>query len=72
MGVFQNLGAFQKGFAVAIILAIVTVAEYYFAIGLANDQARFAGLALAAVVKAVFIAVYFMHISRLWRAEEAH
>jgi len=66
------MGAFQKGFVVAAVLAVVTVAEYFFAVGLENDHARFAGLAGAAVVKAWLIAQYFMHIARLWRAEEAH
>jgi hypothetical protein len=66
------MGAFQKGFFVAAFLAVVTVAEYFFAVTLENDQARFAGLAVAAIVKAWLIVQYFMHVSRLWRSEEAH
>jgi len=66
------MGAFQKGYVVAVVLAIVTVAEYFFATGLSSDDARFAGLAAAAVVKAWLIVQYFMHIARVWRAEEAH
>lgn len=72
MGAFNSLGAFQKGYVVAVFLAIVTVAEYFFAVGLANDQARFIGLAAAALVKAWLIVWYFMHVYRIWRAEEAH
>ena len=56
----------------AVFLAIVTIAEYFFAVGLANDQARFLGLAAAALVKAWLIVWYFMHVYRIWRAEEAH
>jgi cytochrome c oxidase subunit 4 len=65
------MGAFQKGYMVAVVLAIVTVAEYIFATHLDDDQLRFAGLAAAAVVKAWLIVQYFMHLSRAWR-EEAH
>lgn len=64
--------AMQKGLIVAVILAIVTVAEYFFATGIDDDTARFLGLTAAALVKAVLIVYYFMHIYRIWRVEEAH
>jgi heme/copper-type cytochrome/quinol oxidase subunit 4 len=63
---------FQKGYVVAVLLAVVTIAEYVFATGIGNDQARFIGLAAAALVKAGLIVYYFMHVYRLWRAEGAH
>ena len=71
MGAFNSLGAFQKGYVVAVFLAIWTIAEYIFAVGLENDTARFLGLAFAAVVKAWLIIQYLLHTYRLW-PEEAH
>lgn len=66
------MGAFQKGFVVAAFLAVLTIIEYFFAVGLSNDHARFAGLAVAAIVKAWLIAQFFMHIGRVWREDGAH
>ncbi|MGE0600699.1 MAG: cytochrome C oxidase subunit IV family protein [Dehalococcoidia bacterium] len=66
------MDAFKKGYVVAVFLAVLTIAEYIFAVGLDNDQARFAGLAIAAVTKGWLIVQYFMHIARAWQPEEAH
>ena len=63
------MGAFQKGYVVAVILAIMTVLEYVFAVGVDDLHVRFAGLAITAVAKVYFIAYYFMHIYRCWRTE---
>ena len=65
------MGAFQKGYLVAVILAIMTILEYLFAVGVSSTEVRFAGLAITALAKVYFIAYYFMHIYRCWR-EEAH
>jgi len=65
------MGAFQKGYLVAIILAVMTILEYLFAVHVDDLQVRFAGLAITALAKVYFIAYYFMHIYRCWR-EEAH
>lgn len=64
--------AMQRGLIVAFILAILTVAEFVFATHVSQTETQFTGLALTAVGKAALIAYYFMHIYRLWRAEEAH
>ena len=48
------------------------VAEYVFATHVTQTETQFIGLALTAVAKAALICYYFMHIYRLWRAEEAH
>ena len=66
-----TMGAFQKGYVVAVILAIMTILEYLFAVGVDNTEVRFTGLAITAIAKVYFIAYYFMHIYRCWR-EEAH
>ena len=63
---------FKTGWIVAVLLAVLTVLEYIFAGEVHNDSGRFIGIALAAGLKAALIAYYFMHIYRVWRAEEAH
>ena len=64
--------AMQKGLVVAFILAVLTVAEYVFATHVTQTETQFIGLALTSVAKAALFCYYFMHIYRLWRAEEAH
>ena len=72
MGACNSLGAFQKGYVVADFLAIVTIAEYFFAIQIEDNTVRFIGLTLTAIGKAILIVYYFMHIYRVWRPSEAH
>lgn len=62
----------KRGLAVFLILAVLTVVEYFVAVGLDNIVLLVVLLAAAALAKCWAIAVYFMHISRLWRGEEAH
>ncbi|MGE3858071.1 MAG: cytochrome C oxidase subunit IV family protein [Dehalococcoidia bacterium] len=62
----------KRGLTVFLILAILTVAEYLIAVGLDNIVLLVVLLSAAALAKCWAIAVYFMHISRLWRGEEAH
>ena len=56
--------AFRKGWFVAVVLAVLTIVEYIFAINVDAKELRFAALSSAALVKAVLIIIYFMHISR--------
>ncbi len=60
---------FRIGWAVAAILAVITVVEYIFALQVGNDSVRFLGLAAAGLSKAGLIIYFFMHISRVWRTE---
>ena len=60
---------FKIGWTVAVVLAVITVAEYVFAVQVGNDTVRFLGLSAAGVSKAGLIIYFFMHISRVWRAE---
>jgi cytochrome c oxidase subunit 4 len=62
----------QTGLIVAVILAVLTIVEYIFAVEVSEDTVRFLGLTIAALGKAALIVYYFMHIYRIWRAEEAH
>jgi hypothetical protein len=64
--------AMQTGMVVAIILGVLTIVEYVFAVNFDHDTIRFIGLSFAALGKAALIVYYFMHVYRLWRVEEAH
>ena len=53
---------------IGIILAVLTVIEYY--MGLWHVGAAF--LMLVAALKAILVIYFFMHVSRLWKTEEEH
>ena len=65
-------GEQRTGFTVFVILAILTIAEYVVAVGLDSKVGLIVLLSAAAIGKCWAIVVYFMHIARLWRGEEAH
>ncbi|NJN83585.1 MAG: cytochrome C oxidase subunit IV family protein [Caldilineaceae bacterium] len=60
--------AYRTSATVALILAVLTVIEYFIAINM--DSAVL--LMLIALLKAVAVMNYFMHISRLWTQEGEH
>lgn len=62
----------RRGLMVFLALAVLTVVEYFIAVGLDSVPLLVTLLALAAGAKCWAITVYFMHISKLWRGEEAH
>lgn len=62
----------RKGLMVFIALAVLTVVEYVIAVSLDSTPLLVVMLALAAGAKCWAITVYFMHVTRLWRGEEAH
>ncbi|GIV70372.1 cytochrome C oxidase subunit IV family protein [Caldilinea sp.] len=53
---------------IGIILAVLTVIEYY--MGLWHVGAAL--LLLVAALKAILVVYFFMHVSRLWKTEEEH
>lgn len=53
---------------IGIILAVLTVIEYY--MGLWHVGAAL--LMLVAALKAILVIYFFMHVSRLWKTEEEH
>lgn len=63
---------FAKGWLVAGLLAVMTIAEYFAAVHLDDQTIRFVGLSVTALAKAWLITVYFMHISRAWRTSGGH
>lgn len=60
--------AFRTSLMVALALAIFTVGEYFLALVYSGA----ALLLLVGLVKAYFVVNFYMHISRLWTAEEGH
>lgn len=63
----QRGGGYRQIIIISVLLAILTVAEYFVAQVL--PSAVF--LLLIALVKAALIVQFFMHVYRLWR-EESH
>ena len=61
----------KSGMIVAVILTVLTILEYIFAVNMSNDAVRFIGLAMTAISKAILIVYYFMHVNRVWQ-KEAH
>lgn len=58
--------AFRLSLTVAVVLAVATVLEYFIALNYAGA----AVLLLIGLFKAYFVVNNYMHISRLWTAEE--
>lgn len=62
----------SRGVNAIIVLAVLTVIEYIAAV-MSDSMALVVPLLVVfALAKAWVIFVYFMHISKLWRGEEAH
>ena len=64
----KRAAAYRASVIVALVLAVLTVIEYFAAIYLHSTVVLF----LLAIFKAVAVLNYFMHVSRLWRQEEGH
>lgn len=58
--------AFRTSFIVALLLATFTIIEYFVALAYSGA----ALLLLLGLVKAYLVVNFYMHISRLWTAEE--
>jgi len=63
----RKAAAYRLGLITLIILAVLTVAEYFVSVYLGSLVLLF----IIALVKAAIIVQNFMHIARLWR-EESH
>ncbi|MCC6455097.1 MAG: cytochrome C oxidase subunit IV family protein [Caldilineaceae bacterium] len=64
----KRAAAYRLSVTVALVLAVLTVIEYF--VGLYFPSTVL--LMLLALFKAVAVLNYFMHVSRLWRQEEGH
>lgn len=63
----KKAAAYRLGLITLVILAVLTVIEYFVSIYLGSLVLLF----IIAVIKAAIIVQNFMHITRLWR-EESH
>lgn len=64
----KRSAAYRLSVMVGVVLAILTIVEYFAAIYMPSTVVLF----LLALFKAVAVLNYFMHVSRLWRQEEGH
>jgi len=64
----KRAAAYRASVTVGLVLAVLTILEYFAAIYLHSTVVLF----LLALFKAVAVLNYFMHVSRLWRTEEGH
>jgi heme/copper-type cytochrome/quinol oxidase subunit 4 len=60
----QKTAIYRQGIVVAVILAILTIVEYYAAI--TPPFGSFAILMILALLKAILVVNYFMHIRSVW------
>jgi cytochrome c oxidase subunit 4 len=65
----KKTAAYRQGVMVFVGLAVLTIAEFF--VSAATDGSAVL-LLIIALVKAGIIVNFFMHIYRLWRAEEDH
>ncbi len=63
----KKAAAYRLGLITLVILAVLTIGEYFVSIYLGSLVLLF----IIAVIKAAVIVQNFMHITRLWR-EESH
>lgn len=69
----KKRNAYLVGLLVAIALAVLSLVEYYIAILpelYPGTQQSPTALFLIAFVKAVLVIYFFMHVYRLWRADD--
>ena len=64
----RKAAAYRLGYITLIVLAVLTIVEFWIAV---NIESRIVWLAIIALLKAGIIVQNFMHIYRLWR-EESH
>lgn len=63
----KRAAAYRLGVITLLILAVLTIVEFFIAVALESIVLLF----IVALVKAAIIVQNFMHITRLWR-EESH
>ena len=62
------MGHYQTGILIVLVLAVLTVVEFY--IALVTHSVVF--LMLIAAAKAILVIWFFMHVKRLWAPEGSH
>lgn len=64
----KRSAAYRLSATVALVLAVLTLVEYFAALYFPSTAVLF----LLALFKAIAVLNYFMHVSRLWTSEEGH
>jgi len=64
----KRSAAYRASVTVGLVLAVLSIIEYFAAIYLHSTVVIF----LLALFKAVAVLNYFMHVSRLWTQQEGH
>ncbi len=59
---------YRQGYVVALVLAVLTMVEYFAALWFPSAIVLF----LLAIFKAALVLNYFMHIASVWSPEEGH
>ncbi len=67
----KRSAAFRRSTMVALVLAVLTVIEYFIATHLPGDQILVLMFILG-LLKAAAVVYFYMHISRLWNTEGGH
>jgi cytochrome c oxidase subunit 4 len=62
------MGHYWTGIVIALVLAVITVFEFWLA--QVNSGPTF--LMMVAALKAILVIWFFMHVKRLWSAEGGH
>ena len=71
MGHGNEAAAQGRGMRVALILTVLTILEYFAAVGLQGSSVGLvAVMTPIAALKAWAIFVYFMHLPKVWNGEE--
>ncbi len=60
------------GLRIIAILAVLTLVEYFIAIGIPKGAMLVTLLSVAAVAKTWLILQYFMHLPKLWNPDGGH
>ncbi len=60
----------KRGLTTILVLAILTIIEYVFAVSFDEPAALVVSLTAMALVKAWLIVMYFMHLPLVWQGEE--
>lgn len=68
----REAAAQKRGLVVLLVLGLLTGVEYAVAVSLDSTVALVLLISASALGKCWAISLYFMHVYRLWRGEEAH
>ncbi len=68
----REAAAQKRGLIVFLALGLLTGVEYVVAVSLDSTVALVLLISASALGKCWAISLYFMHVYRLWRGEEAH